>query len=120
MERIRFIQLSSVYRKKLNRVPCKKVSFDSKEEATVRINQIALIDGSNRKPIRSYRCCQCNKFHLTSWSKGIKRKVDRLKRRKAMLRINSEINYHIKKLFLNRKNKVTYSKKKFREILRME
>ena len=99
---------------------CHKKTFDSKEEATIRIYQIAIMDGPTRKPIRSYRCAQCSKFHLTSWSKQIKRSVDKLKEKRELFRVKSEIAYHIRKKGRNRKKNATYSKKKFREIAKME
>jgi hypothetical protein len=101
-------------------MPCHKKTFDSKDEAIIKIGQIAMMDGPSRKPIRSYRCSQCNKFHITSWSKNVKRKVDKLKRRNALFLMNREITHHIRKKGWHREENVTYSKKKFREIARME
>lgn len=120
MQRINYIRSSSVNQPEIIQMRCHKKTFDSKDEAIIRIGQIAMMDGPSRKPIRSYRCNQCNKFHLTSWSKNVKRNVDTLKRKMSCFRINSEISYHIRKKGWHRKKNVTYSKKKFREIARME
>jgi hypothetical protein len=51
---------------------CNKVSFDTKEQAYERIKQIAAREHTGRreikdkKPIRSYFCKICRKYHLTS------------------------------------------------------
>ena len=56
---------------------CRKVAFDTKEEALERIKQIAVKDYPGRreikdkKPIRSYRCKICRKYHLTSQSLSV-------------------------------------------------
>jgi hypothetical protein len=120
MQRINYPHSSSGNQPGIIQMRCHKKAFDSKDEANIRIVQIAIMYGPKRKPIRAYRCSECNKFHLTSWSKNAKRKVDKLKREKALSRMNSEISYHIRKKGWHRNKKVTYSKKKFREITRME
>lgn len=50
---------------------CEKTSFESKEKALERIQQIAASPdrGNGRKPHRAYKCEHCEKWHLTSTSK---------------------------------------------------
>lgn len=54
---------------------CKKVAYDSKQEANARVIKIQKEEGDNKKPIRAYRCPHCDKFHLTSFTKRLQNKV---------------------------------------------
>lgn len=55
---------------------CRKKVFYTKKEAVKRIYEIQKENSKNRKPIRSYKCQNCGFFHLTSWSKKVKNKIE--------------------------------------------
>ena len=76
---------------------CKKVSFDSKEDANRRVKEIDLEEKRDKNPIRSYRCEQCGQWHLTSVSKKTYKHIKKLPEIRKERRINSEAYYWSKK-----------------------
>lgn len=72
---------------------CEKKSFINKEEAVKRIEEIKSQEGKNKKPIRSYRCEKCGNFHLTSWSKKVKKIVENKKIIKEITKLENEAEY---------------------------
>ena len=77
----------------------KKKAFETKEDAVKRISEIKEDVGKSKqqKPIRSYRCEICNKFHLTSWSKKEKQEIELKREIKKMYRAELVAEYWIKK-----------------------
>lgn len=56
-------------------VICSKKSFESKDEAVKRLNEILVTSDRVIKPLRVYKCENCGKFHLTSFTKKKQSKV---------------------------------------------
>lgn len=48
---------------------CSKKSFDTIDEARLRLTQIFINSNRSTKPIRPYLCNECGKYHLTSKTK---------------------------------------------------
>ncbi len=77
---------------------CEKKSFETKEAAILRVAEIQKEDkGKHRKPLRSYRCDKCGKFHLTSWTKKKKKEVAIKKIINQVSKLEREAEYYIKK-----------------------
>ena len=72
---------------------CIKKSFITKKDAVNRITEIKNEEGDNRKPIRSYKCDKCGNYHLTSWSKNVKRKIENIKVNNDIRRIENLAEY---------------------------
>ena len=53
-----------------NTTNCEKKTFEDITEARERLTEIVLTSTNKVKPIRVYKCEKCNKYHLTSKSKG--------------------------------------------------
>jgi hypothetical protein len=45
---------------------CEKKSYESEKSANKKLKKIWNMRNKGRKPVRSYKCELCNKFHLTS------------------------------------------------------
>lgn len=45
---------------------CKKKTFETKEQAIKRADEIRYSEGFNKPTMRSYKCPVCSKFHLTT------------------------------------------------------
>jgi len=56
---------------------CCKTSYETKELALIKINEISKKEkgNHNRIPIRAYRCEKCNLFHLTSFTRSKQKEV---------------------------------------------
>jgi uncharacterized protein YlaI len=56
---------------------CKKVKYNSKKEAIIKIEDIKNSKNfkSNKSPIRSYYCPNCKKYHLTSITKQAQKTI---------------------------------------------
>ena len=76
---------------------CVKKAYNSKEEAVLKISKIALEPGNDKKPIRSYKCNDCGKYHLTSWSKNKKKEIANISEKRKQSKINNQAEYWIKK-----------------------
>lgn len=72
---------------------CIKKSFITKKDAVNRITEIKNEEGDNRKPIRSYKCDKCGNYHLTSWSKNAKKKIENIKVNNDIRRIEDLAEY---------------------------
>ncbi len=77
--------------------PCKKVTFETRELAIQRVEEIKTEEKRKKTPLRSYRCETCSKFHLTSISKKKQSFIKRLPEIKRESRINLEASYWIEK-----------------------
>lgn len=76
---------------------CVKRSYLTKKEAIKKIVKIQAEEGKHKKPIRSYKCEKCGNFHLTSWSKRVKNKIDNKIKFRTINRIEREAEYWKKK-----------------------
>lgn len=76
---------------------CTKRSFLKKEDAVKRVAEIRANEDNNKIPIRSYRCEICGNFHLTSWSKKRKQKVNKFKIIAKINNIENEAEFWKKK-----------------------
>jgi hypothetical protein len=76
---------------------CEKKTFETKQEALDRLKEIRESEGDHRKPIRVYVCDKCHKFHLTSFTKGMQRKVKRIKVIKHINKLEREAEFWIKR-----------------------
>lgn len=45
---------------------CDKESFESEKSADKKLKKIWAMPNKGKKPIRSYQCEKCGKYHLTS------------------------------------------------------
>jgi hypothetical protein len=45
---------------------CEKETFESEKSANKKLKKIWNMPNRGKKPVRSYKCELCNKFHLTS------------------------------------------------------
>ncbi len=57
---------------------CVKVSYETHMEANIPLNDIREREQKKKKPVRTYECVHCGKWHLTSVS--MKRWEDRIKK----------------------------------------
>lgn len=82
-------------------IMCQKVSFNSKQEASIRIAEIKQEDSEkNKKPRRSYKCPECGMWHLTSWTIPKKKYVSKQKFLGQVIhKVNVE-EYYLKKFEL--------------------
>lgn len=76
--------------------PCQKATFETREEANERKREIQSEDDGRKKPIRTYLCKRCRKYHLTSMSRKqyYYHASEEARRRK---RIRRAANYFIEK-----------------------
>lgn len=62
---------------------CNKKGFTNLDDARRRLTEIVLNSDRDSKPIRTYKCKHCNKYHLTSKSES-KYKSNVKKKHKAI------------------------------------
>lgn len=72
---------------------CKKKAFDTREQALKRIAEINSIQINNKRVLENaYKCPLCNLWHLTSWTKAKKKKVE------GQITVHKELKKEIKAL----------------------
>ena len=77
---------------------CSKKTFETKAEAVARANEIKQEANKGEKiPVRSYRCPECGKFHLTSITKAEKKAIQKRIQNKAENKIQREAEYWMQK-----------------------
>lgn len=72
---------------------CEKKEFSTIEEANKKLKEIQATEGNNKKPIRSYFCIKCKKYHLTSFTKSKQKKVLKIQRIRKSNRQEKEVEY---------------------------
>tara|TARA_R110000796_G_scaffold248124_2_gene374559 strand:- start:14522 stop:14779 length:258 start_codon:yes stop_codon:yes gene_type:complete len=58
-------------------VGCEKKTFESKELASIRLEEIKIEGGKEKTPLRVYKCDKCEKFHLTSITRDTQKKINK-------------------------------------------
>ncbi len=53
-------------KKNKKKTKCSKSNFKDKKHADASIHRIGSIEDGRKKPVRSYRCDICRKWHITS------------------------------------------------------
>lgn len=61
------------------KLECKKTSFETKEDAEKKLNEIKSLNNREKIPTRSYKCVSCGYYHLTSWSNKKQKDFKRIK-----------------------------------------
>ncbi|MBE8721549.1 hypothetical protein [Sphingobacterium pedocola] len=85
--------------------PCKKVSFDNKQFATVRSKEINQEDDVKSQGLhfRAYRCPVCSKYHLTKMEMALARWINDIAYRNQLREeafVRREVAYY------NRRNRI--------------
>jgi hypothetical protein len=74
---------------------CKKIKFDSKEKALIRLNNVRKTSNEEKIPLRVYKCSKCDSYHFTSMTKKTQQVVK--KRNSLESRVERLANYWIEK-----------------------
>lgn len=96
---------------------CKKKAFESLEDAGIKLNKIKEEEGDNKKPIRAYLCPNCEKYHLTSFTNKLQKKVVEIHKSIEKHKLNKEAWSLIKKKQRNKNKEPKISKKLTRTLL---
>lgn len=66
---------------------CRKNSFSTEKSANKELKRIRSTRGKNKKPVRSYQCPFCDKWHLTSGEKDFTEKTPKKMKQKLLPRV---------------------------------